>query len=187
MKIIFRNKATKEYTITSYSKGLISGAHPPDVEAQIIIKMKDIALSKANKGQWKESYSILKNVSSCEKQLLGNYHPRVANTLYHIGVALDHLDDAKGALSAIQEGIHILYPKKNKDKNIDLAALYYQCGSIKGRQGDYKVALYFLDQAKQIEISVLGNCTTNTSNMISKYEHARTSSRLNGRIRCRAA
>ena len=139
---LLKKKQVKECTKTSYSKGLVSGVHPPDVESQILIIMKDIALAKSQEGLWKESYSILKNISSCEKELFGHYHPQVANTLYHSGVVLGLLGDTRGALSAFQEGIHILNPRRKKDKNSDLAALYYQCGVIKGREGNHEKALY---------------------------------------------
>merc|ERR1712084_70321 len=76
-----------------------------------------------------------------------------------MGVTLSKLGDVDGALSALQEGIHILFPKRYTEKNVDLVALFYQCGVVKGQNGNYPAALYHLDLAKQVEIHIFGSTT----------------------------
>ena len=166
---------------------LVSGVYPPHIEALIVRKMKDVSSAKAKQGLWKESYSILKNILRCEKASLGDDHPQVANTLYHIGVAFNYLGDVDGALSSLQEGIHILFPKRYTDKNVDLAALFYQCGVVKGQNGNYSAALYHLHLAKQVEIHIFGNATEKTRKTIADYEYAKKASQRSNRARSRAA
>jgi hypothetical protein len=169
------------------SDRLVHGVYPPDFEAQVIRKMKVIAANKAKQGLWEESYFTLRNVLRCEQASLGNEHPQVANTLYHMGVALYFLGDTVGALAALEDGIQILFPMRYREKNVDLAALFYQCGLIKGENNDDPAALYYLDLAKQVEIYIFGNVTEKTIRSISDYEYAKKASRRLNQIRTRAA
>ena len=166
---------------------LVPGAYPPVVEAQVVRRMKDAATAKSKMDQWEEAYFLLRSVLRCEKVLLGEDHPEVANTLYYIGVALNFMGDINGSFSSLEEGIQILFPKRYNDKNVDLAALFYQAGIVKGKQHDYQAALYYLDLAKQVEIHLFGNVTDKTLKIISDYEYAKKASQRMNRIGSRSA
>ena len=165
----------------------VSAVHTTEVEEQIREKMIDIATSKAKEGLWEESYFILKSVLSYEEKSLGDDHPQVANTLYHMSVALQHLGDSEGALSCLQEGVKILFPRRHKVKNADLAALFYQCGVIKGKSRDYTGAIYYLDLSKQVEIHIFGQCSAKTNNLLLNYQNMRKTSRIKTLVRSKAA
>jgi len=167
----------------SSTSRLSPGLYPPYMEAQILKKMKQIANSKAEQRLWEESYFILKGVLRCERTSLGNNHPQVANTLYHIGLALNWLGDSENAISALEEGIQILFPRRYSERNVDLAAMYYQYGIVEGKRGDYTSALYHLDLAKQVEIHIFGNATEKIRKIIEDYKHALSASRGLNQIR----
>ena len=124
--------------------------------------MKNIAFTKATQGFWQESYAILHKVCDCEKVSMGD-HPEVANTLYHMGVALHNLGKYEIALGYLDNGLRILYPRRYFDKNLDLAAIYYQIGSIKAKIGNYKSAFANLDLCRQVEEHILGHVTRRTN------------------------
>lgn len=161
---------------------LVPGAYPPFMEATIIRKMKEIATCKTKQGLYEESHAILINILNCEISSLGRAHPQVANTLYKIGVALSYLGDSEAALLALQEGINILYPRRLSDDNIDLAALFYQYGAVKGINRDYLSAIYHLELAGQVEMRILGYCTEKTIKKTSDYKYAHRASRQLNKI-----
>ena len=148
--------------VTRDPNKLVPGAYPPYVEATLIRELKEIAISRRRQGQYKDSYLILKNIINCERATLGHDHPQVANTLYHIGVAQNFMNNTDYALQALQEGIQILYPKRFNIDNMDLAALFYQHGIIQGNNGDYESALYHLDLAGQAEKYLIGHYSEKT-------------------------
>ena len=68
---IFKKLSKRElhkYTLNSCSYGLIHRVNLSDVKAQIIIKIKDIALHISQEELWLESFSIFINVILCEKK-----------------------------------------------------------------------------------------------------------------------
>jgi len=166
---------------------LVPGAYSPFVEATIVREMKEIASSETKKGQPREAYKILKQVIRCERATLGRDNPQVANTLYHIGVALNFMGDSKGALLALQDGIRILFPQRFKIENMDLAALFYQYAVIEGNRGDYHSALYHLDLAGQVESHLLGHCSEKIAKKVADYKYAQKSSQKLKENRSRAA
>merc|ERR1712232_982930 len=138
--------------------------------------MKEIAICKTKQGLHEESHDILINILDCELSSLGRDHPQVANTLYNIGVALSFLGASEAALLALQEGIHILFPRRFSDGNMDLAALFYQYAIVKGKNHDYLSALHHLDLAGQVEMHILGYCTEKTKKKTSDYKYAQRAS-----------
>jgi len=166
---------------------LVPGAYPPVIEATLTREMKAIAISKTKQGLYRDSYFILKHIKYCERVSLGRDHPQVANTLYHIGVALNFMGNPDQALNALEEGIQILFPKRFSIRNMDLAALYYQYAMIVGRQGDCISALYHLDLAGQVEKHLLGHCSEKTTAMIAKYKNAKRASLRKNQSICATA
>merc|ERR1719362_118789 len=107
--------------------------------------MKTIAIAKSTQGMSLESYCIFKAILDCQEVTLGCNHYMVANTLYHIGTALNKLNDSNAALLEFERGVQILYPDRHYHKNMDLALLFFEIGMIFGTRLDYDKALHYLD------------------------------------------
>jgi len=163
--------------VTQDPRKLVPGAYHPFIESTIIRELKNIAFCHTKQRLYEESQLILHQVIKCERLSLGRNHPQVANTLYHIAVNLNFLGDSEKALSTLQEGIHILFPRRFKVDNMDLAALFYQYGVIEGSRGNYQSALYHLDLAGQVETNLLGRCTEKTLKKTADYKYTQMASK----------
>lgn len=152
------------------------GMYPQNIEASILSKMKTIAIDKSIKGMWLESHHIFKSILNCQEVSLGAKHPQVANTLYYIGIALNNLGKPDAALVEFEKGIEILYPTRYKNRNLDLALLYFEIGMIFGdKKSNFDEAIYYLDLSKQVEKYVLGESSEKTCHMIKVFEYRKFS------------
>lgn len=119
--------------------------------AENLSEMEQIATSKAEQGYWEESLSILENILQRQKASLGDSHPDLAKTLYHMGVALTNLGMIEYALSRLLEGVNILFPKKDVTTNLELASLLYQIGILHNIAGDIDAAIHHFSYAQKVE------------------------------------
>ena len=107
----------------------------------------------------------------CQLASLGSDAPQVANSFYLIGVNLNKVGRCDAALIALERGARILFPKRHMNQNMDLAATFYEIGTIYGsKKKDYKSALSFLDLAKQVETHILGHALDATALVIVDYQ-----------------
>jgi len=131
------------------------GFYPPNVEYRIFSKMEETAVYKAENGQFIKSFGIYDKMLEFLKALLGNDHPKVANTNYHIGLLFKKMSMLDKALSYFEEGAKILYPEP-KNWNNDLSSIFYQIALIYEKKNDEEAAIYHFDVAQQIEQRIFG-------------------------------
>jgi len=142
----------------------------PCLELKIVSRMKVIALHRAENSKWKQSHDILIKVLECEKRVLGDDHPEVAETFYHIGVALKHLGDSEAAFFNFKQGLKILLPGRHNVTNMVLASILYHIALSHGDKNEFEPALYYLNISKQVETRILGNPTEDTTRLLSKFQ-----------------
>lgn len=120
---------------------LVPGKHPPEIEAKILNKMKQIAMSKADQGELNNCICVLQNVLECEKASTNT--ESIAETLYLIGVTFIKLHKLDAALSNLNESARILLECPNQNRKLSPTSVFHQIGKIHEIYGDDKKAEYY--------------------------------------------
>jgi len=106
--------------------------------------MKDIALMKASESRWKESHDLLQNVLQLQVKMKHlsppSYNPfDIANTYYHLGIALNWMGKFNDALVALNESLTM--HRRYGEDNMFVASVLFSIGLIKGNKGLYEDAI----------------------------------------------
>jgi len=88
---------------------------------KVVNKMREIAHEKAKKQKWLHVFLILKKILELEIVSLTCDNPKVAETLYNIGIAISFLSNAAEVHSNFENDLKILIPDEDKFAT----ALYY--------------------------------------------------------------
>jgi len=89
--------------------------------SKVVNKMREIAHEKAKKQKWLHVFLILKKILELEIVSLTCDNPKVAETLYNIGIAISFLSNSAEVHSNFEEDLKILIPDEDKFAT----ALYY--------------------------------------------------------------
>jgi tetratricopeptide (TPR) repeat protein len=159
------NKALVAYKEAVRVRKLVLDADHPDIAASLAqLGMAYLEVDKHQRaiGAFRESLKI-------RRKSFGNYHPKVAKVLNNIGCALYELDELEVARVAFEEALdiqrHLLRTNAasgTKETNhnatlLSIASTQSNIASIKLYFGAFETAVLDLEEALEIQQSVLGD------------------------------
>ena len=146
---------------------LVPGKISPDLESRILRKLKNNAIEKAKNGKWDDSYQVLRKVIKFQQVSSSTYIVDLANSRYHLGVALKWLNRNKEAMTQFKEVVRLLYETKD---NVDVAAAYFHMSLISGETGNYTQAIFYLELSQKVEVEIFGHVLNETSLLLWEFE-----------------
>jgi len=134
--------------------------------------LKRLAIQWGQIGQWEKSYDMLQEIMICENKML-DYNIGIspidyAETLYHLGIALEWMGKNEAALDLLNKTLTIRR-KMLGDHHLLVAATQCGIGVVKGIMGDYQGAITSLRISQEITENVFG-CEDDSSCMIKRQK-----------------
>lgn len=104
-------------------------------------------IQEAKDGRWEEALECWESALEVRTQVLGEWHPDVANTLNNIGIACSKVDRIDEAIDFLERALEI---RKVSGEPDQIAATMHNLGNVFSSAGDLETAISFFGECRMI-------------------------------------
>jgi tetratricopeptide (TPR) repeat protein len=104
-------------------------------------------IQEAKDGRWKEALQCWESALEVRMQVLGEWHPDVANTLNNMGIACSKVDRIDEAINYLERALEI---RKVSGEPDQVAATMHNLGNVFSSAGDLETAISFFGECRMI-------------------------------------